>query len=861
MGFPPGPGYKPTFYMPVIEPPPSGTDPEAHYDAIEVDTEVALTSTTTEGVTIRLSNSSRGQLFAMTGGMVKFVPGGDPLETPGAEPSPGEGSVALEVWGVDVTELETLSPGAPPMTRVLYLNVKAAAVRTALQASVAAIPEAALRALWQAAHGTPPPSGITAADLVTSHLNGVMLGTATVFVEGGSPIGEPAPVDSASPTAGVEFTLRSLDGAAPDQQNMSPLSHFLSMPMLGGAGWSAHPLIVALDGIPRPVDAYVQFEVWDADAKAYAALPPGIEVDLVDYNSILPNSTLLTQTTDNSGRVHFQTADISALGEDAPDIFFRARTGSRIHVGHTLPDEWETRGWQAADGSPGCYEDFTGVQIGRQDAPSVFRIGLDVHLCLCYDCPGSSTPVRAPPKVRLDVFAGSFKEAQWETDDKGEVHGVLFDVDAGDTISFHIPFSMADDSIGLPPSAVDIPTWETDEIGPDQCYRPDNVETQIGTQSTPIDVVATVDDHNVALYWLKLLRELQTFFFEITDGDWKGIEDLELHTTSVSEHPYSWPIGSVNIPPGVPGGIDFFWDRGTFVHEFAHQVLWKQADFSSAGIAWEAVFGDLARRHNTRMLSNNESALLEGWPEFIQCVFEGPTSIFGPQSTCGASFGFTPLDPFAAPNFIDVFDADCIQKGTIDPPPLNKGEAVEGAVAIAIFRVYLKFVVGAGASQIPETLSDGNITTTANWVSNSTVRGNFLRYIWEPLNDLAPLANPTSTALFDKVRQHCPTTGAGQWHDVQAELNALRTAMAVPTVTSITPASPTAGTVHPVMIQGTEFVTGVLVEIGGIPAANVAVISGTQISADSPALAAGQYDVEVTSPGGSASLAGGFRPV
>ncbi|MEW2435361.1 IPT/TIG domain-containing protein [Streptomyces caniferus] len=82
-----------------------------------------------------------------------------------------------------------------------------------------------------------------------------------------------------------------------------------------------------------------------------------------------------------------------------------------------------------------------------------------------------------------------------------------------------------------------------------------------------------------------------------------------------------------------------------------------------------------------------------------------------------------------------------------------------------------------------------------------------------------------------------------------------------PTITSISPNSgPIAGGT-PVTITGTNL-TGASVTIGGNPATGVMVnATGTQLTALTPPGAAGPADVTVTTPGGSATLVGGFTYV
>ena len=84
------------------------------------------------------------------------------------------------------------------------------------------------------------------------------------------------------------------------------------------------------------------------------------------------------------------------------------------------------------------------------------------------------------------------------------------------------------------------------------------------------------------------------------------------------------------------------------------------------------------------------------------------------------------------------------------------------------------------------------------------------------------------------------------------------TYVVIPTITSISPNSgPIVGGTA-VTITGTNFATGATVTLGGTAATNVVVVSGTQITATTPAGSAGAATVTVTVNGQSGSLANGF---
>jgi hypothetical protein len=813
--------------MPVIGPPPAGGDPAAYYAGVTAATALHVNAAANDGQTIQISNAAYRQLFSMTGGMVTFLPAGDPLPTTGSEPSPGAGSVVLQTWAVDITILKRdLPPGVPPMTAVLYLNVLPDTVRAALDPLVRMQPEPVLLIGWDRLV-----SPVNRVELEDRFLERLMLGQLAVFVPGGTVLGEMGLSDPANPASDGEFTLRLIDGAGSD---LSPLLHLRGMPSYGGAQWTGHPLIGVLAAMAVPVNIYAQFVVWNLTAKVFEPLPAGIAVDLVDYNPGLPNNTLNTQNTDATGSVHFSFPDLQAAAGEQPDLFFLVHTNGANHAGNVLPNEWSTRGWKASDGSPGYYEDFTGVQLGDALHPLVFGIGLDLHVRFEYLHTPKASNDPAPQGVPVDIHVGrppGNSRMQVRINEDGEIHCILFDVSGGDTIQFHLEFEIEDVAINLPRARVQMPQagWTTSWDDADRKFYADNDRTSLGTQTTPEVVRITVNDRNVALYMLKIVRELSTFLFYMTNGGWAGVNNLVLFRTSISNHAYSWPVGEVNLPP------NNHWDRSTIIHENSHQIMWQEVNFTSLGVGYEAIFGDLATYHFVSLLANSQHALIEGWAEFMEAVFAAsstpPYSVSTVQDGAGVIF-------------------------PLGPPPHNRGESVEGAFANGLWALFQNQVVTPGVSanaHIPESAT-GDVSKPAPWIKNAAVRDRFLSMIWEPLRDMHPLANPTSTEMLNNIGVRNPAV----WHQLRAELQTYNMAMAAPTLAAIAPAvGPTAGGQN-VTLTGTNFVVGTTVTIGGAAAINIVVNSSTSLTADTPPGAVGAVDVIVTAPAGSATLAGGY---
>jgi hypothetical protein len=81
----------------------------------------------------------------------------------------------------------------------------------------------------------------------------------------------------------------------------------------------------------------------------------------------------------------------------------------------------------------------------------------------------------------------------------------------------------------------------------------------------------------------------------------------------------------------------------------------------------------------------------------------------------------------------------------------------------------------------------------------------------------------------------------------------------VPTITSITPALGDVNGAIPFLLNGTGFVNVLSVTIGGLPATGLDTISSTQVSGFTPALAAGVYNVVITTSSGSFTLVAAFE--
>ncbi|HEV2115230.1 MAG TPA: IPT/TIG domain-containing protein, partial [Terriglobales bacterium] len=166
---------------------------------------------------------------------------------------------------------------------------------------------------------------------------------------------------------------------------------------------------------------------------------------------------------------------------------------------------------------------------------------------------------------------------------------------------------------------------------------------------------------------------------------------------------------------------------------------------------------------------------------------------------------------------------------------------------------------GATSSSGPATTTAANeLLFAANMVYTGTKgagSGFTARVITSPDGDLVEDEVVGATGTYTAT---APLTSSGNWVMQMATFKSTSSSTA-PTVSSVSPNSgpPAGGTA--VTISGTNFAAGAVVTFGGTPATNVTEVSGTSITANTPAHAAGTVNVVVTnSDSQSGTLTNGF---
>lgn len=236
---PPFTGYSPRFEMPIIAPPPPAYQGAAvdYYQQLQIALGLAMSGPNGEFVDFTLTPAANATsstpldatLFAMTGGFVRYYPLNMAVPSPDSFLAPANGVIAVTVWLDDVLAQKRAFPAdTPAISRVYYVGVDLSQTTAILRSETAKMSDAALRASWKTQLNTAPPIGTTHDQLIDQHNSCVMNGSASVFVDAGTPIGKAAQ-DTAAAIETYKFTLRMTD-SGPPMTYVSPLPTFIEAP-------------------------------------------------------------------------------------------------------------------------------------------------------------------------------------------------------------------------------------------------------------------------------------------------------------------------------------------------------------------------------------------------------------------------------------------------------------------------------------------------------------------------------------------------------------------------------------------------------------------------------------------------------
>lgn len=881
-------------------------------------------------------------LRAMAKGRVAYVPAGQTLTVvpaPGdlqiAAPSDA-GTLFLKMLPAEVTHVAShLRPiGVAPYAHVAYHHVDEQSVETRFRQLVDQhVADGTLpRSELERVAGT---SGAPLSDLKDDYLAAFMNGQTSIFVPSGRELGAQAPVDPGDPASQLSCTLRfysdKLEEEAPSgtgtvthsPEEVSPVLPLRNPPGYSDRSstetdvWDGHPLIAQLRDHTVPFEAHLRFVISDVTTRPpeHVGLPQGVEVALM-VDDLGSDTEVAVETTDGDGAVSFQIPDLEAEAGTDPDIYFLVRTNGPQHAGHTLPAEWSTQGWLAVDDeTPGSYTGFAGSRIGFANDPAVFHVGVEVHLACRYEVDSSDHDVSSvsmsgsgsvdlfpfPEGTQLDVAwdAGfvSDPSSSERADENGEIHTVLFDISGTNTVYIDTDFEIEDPSVNLPRALVVDPSvvstsppfildadkpfaWDSTTDDGDQFRNPLQKKTHVGSPSSAQVLDLGEAPRPAALYMLKNLREWSVALHHLTGGAWGGVQDLHISLWAPAAA-FSWPEGRINIPESS------HWARDTHVHELSHQVVWERTDLGTVNVGLRfappappdpGVADEYGMYHWGRMFANPGHAFVEGWPAFVESLFQDTNTDL-------------PTAPRRADEPLEVAEISSVTReltGTPNegrdlgpdassPRHFDTGFSVEGAFTNALYLLFRDAIDGVSGvpgrkdSMIPET-EDGTLASAAGWITDPTARQRFTDFIFRTLDQL-PDDEPTTAKYLNEVETAVSGDPGVSWPRLLADVRIFNMFVDRPRVTGVQPAGgPVAGG-QTITVQGDFFLnnrpyTGLTtranteVEIGGQPASALTVVDTNTLEVTTPGVPTSDHgrtvDVTVSTLAGDETLASAY---
>ncbi|MEW5922822.1 MAG: IPT/TIG domain-containing protein [Candidatus Zixiibacteriota bacterium] len=498
----------------------------------------------------------------------------------------------------------------------------------------------------------------------------------------------------------------------------------------------------------------------------------------------------------------------------------------------------------------------------------------------------------APKGVFVSIYENflifRIKSKECQTDEYGAIHGVLYDIEAGDNVFFNLDMKIRDASINLLDAGAILSYTIMDffESKVDVSAYPDLDKTSIGSVDFPAILSCTEKHRDAVMYAFKCLYELSYFLHKITKGQWSGIQGLTFCYDYFHCIMGDWDdLGGDHIVDfglassfSAPGGYVFIkeeqsWDRGTIIHEISHQLMYEESDISLAEMGIRFILGlanfdedNYIYEHWPRTLTNGFTACVEGWAAFIEAIFT-------PKVRHANSSGILQYRYYTSGGGGLVI-GDCVTNSNIEikniitnnyvklchADPL--GEQCEGALANSLLEVYDRVVIKHhGPGWVYET-TNGVFASTPNWLINAPVLGiadDFLNTIWKALQNLKNEPETTQKDVKNFVKYLEAAFLAdpilkNKWPIALDVLNRHNIARRMPVVISITPNNGRAVGNDLITITGDHFPEGTKVRFGAnvVPQTDLKVINANIIEVLTPSNSPGTLvDVEVASMGGS----------
>jgi hypothetical protein len=552
-----------------------------------------------------------------------------------------------------------------------------------------------------------------------------------------------------------------------------------------------HPVVTGCQGVTAdmPVRFFVRFSTWDVqgsspdDAKGSPVTLEPDTVDLIDAATGSPVSGSTWTWQGNYGvlqipRGAIQGATFSLAARFAPGVrILLQRDTQQFYPGTSGNWTWPTAGWTSADGTtPGTWTSFDGIQAGTQTEPVTFWVGTKVRLAWAYQqqprnwygqhTGGTLTTRRVAPGHVVHLFraAGSAIADTFATDQDGEVSGVSFGVQAGDTITAGLirrldlpPLHRGNTTVLL---AVDDPA-NSPALFPDGYFHAENARMSVrfpavtggvigATQGPAVIVIdaSKKDDrlgntvHAAAFHALKYARFTNDAVTQL-QGDSENLPLLhEFRLRYTSDTVASADTSQSLAGPGTAArsytrmaAAGSWFTSPIVVHEYGHalvawlgSVLNDQAHYDAFENAIGAIWNRLESEshypkgkatHNEGQITNPGVALSEGLALLFECLL-GYYGRLGDGKTTGLLKRPKPPPSAGQQGWEQYTYGVWRHDASGDQPSVSlstdSGRRVEGVFALALFGYITKatgfpgFLVEQGdtrsGSQQPQALLD-----------------------------------------------------------------------------------------------------------------------------------------------------------
>lgn len=389
-----------------------------------------------------------------------------------------------------------------------------------------------------------------------------------------------------------------------------------------------HPLLSALSSFSGPAEFYLRFDIWDEVTKKASIF--STEVQMVV--NVSPGSPVIYGGTaePKSGVVRFQLAKALVDSYRGKEIYFTAGKGA---------ETFKTQGLNDRNGVPGWFVKYPGMSLGSKSNPLVFHVKIVKSIELMYlDHKKSKSGARAlvpfPPGVLVSLeekMPGGEKRSQtMRTDAKGALRFPF-----SNTGQFSMEIVVSGNVHSSKEALTETEVFRTTRARRNTNDKPPMEKLKETFKSnvsifrlpgTRLVVARSNRYYNAALYAIKTYWEVHRWLRLMTRNEWKGMPfRIVLYESASAGKQASFARYSTRTSASAghyQAHIDLSdqWDRFSLVHEIGHCVSYQALNVYLNNFSTYFP-GNKGRSHNLDVISNHNTAFVEGWPEFMAQVF------------------------------------------------------------------------------------------------------------------------------------------------------------------------------------------------------------------------------------------------